>query len=769
MSLSRDQQPLEPQPPAWVGSGAAYGLDPLSGNSGSVPSISPPNRLNFLELLKALKRHWVLALTLGLLCSGTAAALTWLLTPNSTFTATSLIRVRTNARSLLEARNEDERENKSFQKSQETMVRSMTIIQNALENPKVAATRTIRQHEPDAASWLQDELKVDFTGEIMRISLSGDRGPDLVTIVNEVTDSYLNKIGNQDKVRTLKDIETLEKLQGKYVDQLKNKRDQLQSKTQFIGTNNQETLTLKGQLAIQQESDLKKELSWAGIERKKVEIEYNLKRNTSRLSVPETGPSGAAISSAVDQMLAQDSQVQRLQAEIQKYEGAIERASGTIKNPQNDPSIKKARRELENAQQALSEHIAAVRPRVEQQVLGRSGGGAEGTPDELADLAQKLQFYTQYVKVLKEQADKQSHDARQTNDTTTSILALQDEIGQLQLMHDQIGHKLERLKVDDENKSLRFELFEQARRAKSPDSKRRLMLTGGVGIGTLGLVLLGISLLEYRVRRIDSINTVSQDLGLRLVGALPATPNRPRFAQSGQLATQDAYWRSRLNESVNAIRTMMLRQSQIERMQVVMVTSATVGEGKTSLACHLSTSLARAGHRTLLLDCDLRSPTAHRVFDLPLEPGLSDILRNQAAIEDVTHSIALGELRMITAGRCDLHSLHALGLEQMSELLLGLRQQYDFIIVDTPPVLPVADTLLIGQNVDAALFSILREVSRVPKVHAACERLAGLGVRILGAVVAGARLETDGSDYYYTAAYANDPAAASTLQQEDKR
>ena len=153
----------------------------------------------------------------------------------------------------------------------------MTIIQNALENPKVAATRTIRQHEPDAASWLQDELKVDFTGEIMRISLSGDRGPDLVTIVNEVTDSYLNKIGNQDKVRTLKDIETLEKLQGKYVDQLKNKRDQLQSKTQFIGTNNQETLTLKGQLAIQQESDLKKELSWAGIERKKVEIEYNLK------------------------------------------------------------------------------------------------------------------------------------------------------------------------------------------------------------------------------------------------------------------------------------------------------------------------------------------------------------------------------------------------------------------------------------------------------------------------------------------------------------
>ena len=81
-------------------------------------------------------------------------------------------------------------------------------------------------------------------------------------------------------------------------------------------------------------------------------------------------------------------------------------------------------------------------------------------------------------------------------------------------------------------------------------------------------------------------------------------------------------------------------------------------------------------------------------------------------------------------------------------------------------MLPVADTLLIGQHVDAALFSILREVSRVPKVYAACERLAGLGVRILGAVVAGARLETHGSDYYYTAAYASNPSLPSSLQED---
>ena len=294
------------------------------------------------------------------------------------------------------------------------------------------------------------------------------------------------------------------------------------------------------------------------------------------------------------------------------------------------------------------------------------------------------------------------------------------------------------------------------------DSKRKVLLTAGVGVGTLGLVLLGITLLEYRIRRVDSVDSVSQDLGLRLVGALPATPARARFALPGQAATQEAYWRSRLNESVNAIRTTMLRQSQLERLQVVMVTSATVGEGKTSLACHLATSLARAGRKTLLLDCDMRNPTAHRVFDLPLQPGLSEILRGQVALEEASHPIALGDLRMITAGRCDAHSLHSLGLDQMVDMLTRLREQYDFIVVDTPPVLPVADTLLIGQHVDAALFSILRDVSRVPKVHAACERLANLGVRILGAVVAGARLDTHGAEYYYTAAYAGEASSLET-------
>ena len=93
--------------------------------------------------------------------------------------------------------------------------------------------------------------------------------------------------------------------------------------------------------------------------------------------------------------------------------------------------------------------------------------------------------------------------------------------------------------------------------------------------------------------------------------------SRPREAAG------DANWRFVLNESINSTRTMLLHTARTQSMQVVMVTSATQGEGKTSLASQLATSMATAGMRTLIVDCDLRNPSIHKLFDLPLTPGVS--------------------------------------------------------------------------------------------------------------------------------------------------
>jgi succinoglycan biosynthesis transport protein ExoP len=200
---------------------------------------------------------------------------------------------------------------------------------------------------------------------------------------------------------------------------------------------------------------------------------------------------------------------------------------------------------------------------------------------------------------------------------------------------------------------------------------------------------------------------------------------------------------------VDAARTMLMHIAHQEKIQIVMITSALAGEGKTSLASHLAASLARAGRRTILVDSDLRRPTLHRLFDLSRGPGLSELLREENNLAAVIRDTAIPNLRLLSAGQADAVALQALAFDGLPKLFEQLRQEYEFIVVDSCPVLPVADSLLVGQHVDAVIFSLLRQVSRLPRVHAAYQRLAVLGIRMLGAVVNGTNSDHYPADYHY--------------------
>ena len=138
-----------------------------------------------------------------------------------------------------------------------------------------------------------------------------------------------------------------------------------------------------------------------------------------------------------------------------------------------------------------------------------------------------------------------------------------------------------------------------------------------------------------------------------------------------------------------------------------------------------------------------------KIFDVPLEPGFSELLRGEANLAEVTCPTQAGELHIIPAGRGDAEAVQALARGVPQQLFEEMKRQYDFIVVDSPPVLPVVDTLVLSQHVDVVLFSILCDVSRMPAVEQACERLTSLGVRILGAVVAGTPGEPYRAGYDY--------------------
>ena len=159
--------------------------------------------------------------------------------------------------------------------------------------------------------------------------------------------------------------------------------------------------------------------------------------------------------------------------------------------------------------------------------------------------------------------------------------------------------------------------------------KRKLMATGGAAGGVLALVLLAFSWFEFQSRKVHSPEEVVQGLGLRLMGTVPDHSRRGWLAWLRPGEGNAAYSQSHLTESVDSARTMLLHAARVEKLQIVMITSALAGEGKTSLASHLAASLARTGRRTLLVDSDLRNPTLHRLFERSRAPGLSELLRGE--------------------------------------------------------------------------------------------------------------------------------------------
>jgi capsular exopolysaccharide synthesis family protein len=234
-----------------------------------------------------------------------------------------------------------------------------------------------------------------------------------------------------------------------------------------------------------------------------------------------------------------------------------------------------------------------------------------------------------------------------------------------------------------------------------------------------------------------------------VVGAVPAVPG-PAL---GRLVTtsdaQDEY-ESSLLESIDAIRTMLLRDASLETTRVLMVSSAVAGEGKTTLATNLATSLARAGRKTLLVDCDLRCPAAHQLFEQSLQPGVSEILLGEVDLVDaIRPTTAIDGLWLIPAGQWDREVIQALARGGAQEMFDRLREEFDFIVVDSHPVLPATDSLLVGQNVDAVILAVMKDVSQVPRVHAAGQRLTSLGIRVLGAVVNGMPSDVYENGYEY--------------------
>jgi succinoglycan biosynthesis transport protein ExoP len=227
-------------------------------------------------------------------------------------------------------------------------------------------------------------------------------------------------------------------------------------------------------------------------------------------------------------------------------------------------------------------------------------------------------------------------------------------------------------------------------------------------------------------------------------------------------------------EAYRGLRTQLYFSTQGRGHQVVQVTSPNPGDGKSTLAANLAVSIAQSGKRVVLIDCDFRKPRVHKIFDLPStgEVGLAGVIAGEAPIQAAVRPSGLPNLDLLPCGPRPANPAELLTSPQFQHALDEVRKAYDFVIVDTPPLLAVSDPSVVASRVDGVLLTFRMTKKVRPAAERAREQLAALGANVLGVVVngwaSGGRGYYDynyGSsygyrykDYEYADEYADDPS-----------
>jgi len=341
-----------------------------------------------------------------------------------------------------------------------------------------------------------------------------------------------------------------------------------------------------------------------------------------------------------------------------------------------------------------------------------------------------------------------------------------DRIKDLQITRDQLrervagfDQRMTELELQNQTGALNLDVIEYPRAAVRPaypeSEKTIIYVLGASGIAAFGLVLL-VGLADRRVRAVEDVPRL---LGTSVLGVLPEMPGGSDRVKIARLVEEDPD--SLVAEAIRSARTATTFALPGGR-GVVLVTSAGSGEGKTVCASNLAFALARAGKKTLLVDADMRKPAQHEVYSVANGIGLAGLLSSAAALKKaVVQNVAVG-LDLLPAGQPHGKAAELCEGVALGGLMQTLRESYECVVVDSPPVLETSEARVLATLADAVVFVLRLDVARAPNLKRAAGILRGVGARILGALPNGASSQRGARAYAGGISYGQPPPQTTT-------
>ncbi len=287
-------------------------------------------------------------------------------------------------------------------------------------------------------------------------------------------------------------------------------------------------------------------------------------------------------------------------------------------------------------------------------------------------------------------------------------------------------------------------VIEPATAPASPSTSSPLAM--GLALAALG-GLLGVVVtllrarLDQRIREVGDLDAA----GYEVLGAIPRAAKRDRSAL--ELATINAP-ESAQAAGYQKVRTAAQFATVSGEIASIMVTSPNPSEGKTTTSCNLALTLALVGRRTALVDADFRRPRIAEVFSYPQSPGLADAILEDSDLASAAHGFGdISELAILTAGSSPPHPADFCASAPFAAAIAKLSAEADTVVVDAPPVLPVADALSVARCVDAVIVTVKAGKTTMGELEECVTSLERLGARVWGVVLVGCDHE---AKYYGT-------------------
>ena len=278
-----------------------------------------------------------------------------------------------------------------------------------------------------------------------------------------------------------------------------------------------------------------------------------------------------------------------------------------------------------------------------------------------------------------------------------------------------------------------------------PQRRKNYQLAVLVGLA-LGIAL--TLFFEHLDNTVKTPEDVKEQLGLPFLGMVPDVSLRPSGPVSPRVAPIILKNQSSaVAEAYRVLRTNLIFSSVDSSRHALLVTSANPGEGKTTTVANLAASLALNGAKVLAVDADLRRPAVHNHFGVSKTPGLTDLLVGKCQASQAIQTTRLKGLQVLACGYIPPNPAELLGSASMRQVVEALRTHYDWVLIDTPPVLAMADTSVLCPLVEGVILIIAAEASRRPTIQRAIDQILAIGGKVTGVVLNRVNLERN--SYYY--------------------